>query len=77
MKKASEYRRHAEECRQLAAQMESGDHRDQLLDMAATWDSLAAERERLVEGGENASFGNPASEAQLGADDEQGSSGRG
>ena len=57
--------------------MESGDHRDQLLDMAATWDSLAAERERLVEGGENASFGNPASEAQLGADDEQGSSGRG
>ena len=48
MKKASEYRQHAEECRMLANQMEQGDHRDQLLEMAATWDRLALERSELV-----------------------------
>ena len=44
MKKASEYRQHADECRALAARMDVGEHRDQLLKMAATWDQLAAER---------------------------------
>ena len=44
MKKASEYRQHAAECRTLAARMDVGEHRDQLLEMAATWDRLAAER---------------------------------
>ena len=44
MKKASEYRQHADECRALAARMDVGEHRDQLLEMAATWDRLAAER---------------------------------
>ena len=44
MKKASEYREHAEECRQLAVRMESGEHRDQLLAMARHWDQLAADR---------------------------------
>ncbi|MGE5565355.1 MAG: hypothetical protein ACM3YN_04240 [Parcubacteria group bacterium] len=48
MKKASEYRQHADECRQLAARMEVGEHRDQLLEMASTWDKLAAERSDLV-----------------------------
>lgn len=48
MKKASEYRQHAEECRALAARMEVGEHRDQLLEMAATWDRLATERSELV-----------------------------
>jgi len=48
MKKASEYRQHADECRQLAARMEVGEHRDQLLEMAATWDRLADERSELV-----------------------------
>jgi hypothetical protein len=48
MKKASEYRQHAEECRQLAARMEQGEHRSQLLEMAATWDKLAQERSDLV-----------------------------
>ncbi len=48
MKKASEYRQHAEECRQLANRMEHGEHRDQLLEMAATWDRLAAERSDLI-----------------------------
>ena len=44
MKKASEYRQHAEECRLLAQGMAQGEHRDQLLEMAATWENLARER---------------------------------
>ena len=48
MKKASEYRQHADECRTLAARMDSGEHRDQLLEMAATWDRLADERAQQV-----------------------------
>lgn len=48
MKKASEYRSHAAECRQLASRMNVGEHRDQLLAMAATWDQLAHERSELV-----------------------------
>jgi hypothetical protein len=47
MKKASEYRRHAEECRSLARSM-TGEQRDQLLEMARTWDKLAEERAELV-----------------------------
>jgi hypothetical protein len=48
MKKASEYRQHAEECRTLAQGMEPGDQRNQLLEMAATWDNLAADRSDMV-----------------------------
>lgn len=48
MKKASEYRQHAQECRDLAKQMPQGEQRDQLLEMARTWDNLAAERADLV-----------------------------
>jgi hypothetical protein len=47
MKKASEYRMHAEECRALASGMD-GAQRSQLLEMAATWDKLAIERSDLV-----------------------------
>ena len=47
MKKASEYRQHAEECRTLAKQMQ-GEQRDQLLEMARTWDRLADERSDFV-----------------------------
>ena len=47
MKKASEYRAHADECRALARTMQ-GEQRDQLLQMAATWDRLAADRSGLV-----------------------------
>ena len=47
MKKASEYRLHAEECRTLASQMK-GEQREQLLEMARTWDQLAQERSDLV-----------------------------
>ena len=45
MKKASEYRQHAEECRALARNMTDDAQRDQLVRMAETWDRLAAERE--------------------------------
>ncbi|MFC3068962.1 hypothetical protein [Phenylobacterium soli] len=48
MKKASEYRLHAEECRALAAQMELGEKRDQLISMAAHWDRMAIERAELI-----------------------------
>ena len=48
MKTAAEYKKHAEECRVLAKQMPDGEQNKQLLEMARTWDTLAAERERLV-----------------------------
>jgi hypothetical protein len=48
MKKASEYRQHAEECRAMASTMRPGEQRDQLLEMAATWEKLAAERSALI-----------------------------
>ena len=49
MKKASEYRQHAEQCRALARSMPAGNDRDQVLEMAATWDTLATERSRLIQ----------------------------
>jgi len=48
MKTASEYRKHAEECRVLARQVPEGEQRDQLLEMARTWENLAETREALV-----------------------------
>jgi len=48
MKKISEYRQHAEECRSLAQRMRHGNERDQLLAMANTWDGLADERAVLI-----------------------------
>jgi len=48
MKKASEYREHAQQCRDLAKRMIPGEHRDQLVEMALTWEKLAAERSELV-----------------------------
>ena len=47
MKKSSDYRAHAEECRALARNLQ-GEQRDQLLAMAATWDSLATDRSELI-----------------------------
>lgn len=46
MKKASEYRVHALECRSLASQANSDEHRKQLLAMADTWETLADDRDR-------------------------------
>lgn len=48
MKKASEYRTHARECRALAANMESEEQRGQLMQMAEHWEQLAADRSQLV-----------------------------
>ncbi|MDE2486349.1 MAG: hypothetical protein KGO51_03040 [Alphaproteobacteria bacterium] len=48
MKKASEYREHARECRELAARMDRGEQREQLLAMARHWDQLADDRAALV-----------------------------
>jgi hypothetical protein len=48
MKKASEYRQHAEECRALARTMQDTEQRNQLLAMAETWDKLAVERSDWV-----------------------------
>ncbi len=48
MKKASEYRQHAQDCRDLASKMELGEQRDQLLQLAAHWETLAEERLQLV-----------------------------
>ena len=45
MKKASEYWTHAQECRALAKRMGQGEHRDQLIAMAETWERLAEQRE--------------------------------
>ena len=58
MKKAMEYRQHAEQCRMLARAIE-GEHRRQLLKMAADWDALAAERMSLVQRYPELSFSEP------------------
>jgi hypothetical protein len=75
MKKASEYRQHAEECRILARGMDRGVHRDQLLEMAETWERLAAERSELVaRHPELALHGEAQEEDRRGADDPKGRS---
>lgn len=48
MKKASEYRQHAQECRRLVSGMAAG-LRDQLSQIAVNWDRLAADRSALVQ----------------------------
>ena len=48
MKIVAEYTKHAAECRALAKNMPHGDSRDQLLEMAKTWEVLARERERTL-----------------------------
>jgi hypothetical protein len=48
MKKATEYQEHAAECRMLAAAAKP-EHREMLLKMAETWESLAQGREEHVE----------------------------
>ncbi len=48
MKKASEYRLHARECRELAASMPTDEQREQLLQMADHWEKLAGDRVALI-----------------------------
>jgi len=47
MSKAAEYRKHAQECRALARNVQNEEHKNQLLKMAQAWDSFAGEHERL------------------------------
>ena len=65
MRKVDEYRRHADECRQLAHRSSNEETRSQLLQMAETWEGLARDREEQIarqeritalenKGGENA-----------------------
>lgn len=48
MKKPSEYRVNARECRQLASKVVRTDHRDLLLKMAEQWEELASDRADLL-----------------------------
>jgi hypothetical protein len=48
MRKASEYRQHAKECRTLASAMQSDEQREQLLQMAEHWENLARDRVQLI-----------------------------
>jgi hypothetical protein len=48
MKKASEYKEHAVECRELAAKMERASDRELMLAMAAQWEQLARDRMELI-----------------------------
>jgi hypothetical protein len=48
VKKASEYHKHADECRVLAARASNPDHRAMLHNMADTWENLACQREAFV-----------------------------
>jgi hypothetical protein len=45
MQKAADYRQHAGECRLMASRSNSSEHRQMLLNMASTWESLATDRE--------------------------------
>jgi len=46
LKTVQEYRRHADECRELAKSARSLEERRTLLDMVATWEGLALAQER-------------------------------
>ena len=48
VKDASDYRLHAEECRALAARMNTSEQREQLLNIAATWERLAQNQSNLA-----------------------------
>jgi hypothetical protein len=49
MRKVEDYMKHAQECRTLARNMAPGEQRDQLLNMAQTWELLAQERRHELE----------------------------
>jgi len=48
LRKVEEYRRHADECRQLANLAFTDEQRHQLLHMADRWEGLAHDREQLL-----------------------------
>jgi hypothetical protein len=66
MRKASEYRQHAQECRDLAAKMDRDANREQLLSMAEHWDKLADDRLMLIAKHPDLAMPGECDEAQLG-----------
>lgn len=48
MLKVAEYRQHAADCRRMAKTTKDPDQRKMLEDMAASWDSLAHERDQFL-----------------------------
>jgi hypothetical protein len=48
MKKVEDYRAHADECRLMANRARLPTDRDMLMNMAATWESLAIAREAQI-----------------------------
>ena len=63
MKTVMDYRKHAQECRKLAQQMPSGEQREQLLEMARTWEALAYSREGLLRANPELNTPKPSSQA--------------
>ena len=55
MKTAQQYRKYADECRALALGL-SGEQRETVLAMVATWEKLAEEREAMIAGPEPRTF---------------------
>jgi|HubBroStandDraft_6_1064221.scaffolds.fasta_scaffold3827661_2 hypothetical protein len=49
MRKLSEYKKHAEECRKMAATMKDPEKKKQLQEMVEAWEMLARERLRMLE----------------------------
>jgi hypothetical protein len=49
MKKVEDYRQHATECRMMASRSRSPEEKTMLMNMAATWESLAADRGAKIE----------------------------
>jgi hypothetical protein len=49
VKKADDYRKHAEECLQLMKQMVQQEHRQMLEEMAQIWLKMAADREHHID----------------------------
>jgi hypothetical protein len=48
LKKTAEFHEHARQCRELAAQVNSAEHKAALIQMAETWEALARDRERVM-----------------------------
>jgi hypothetical protein len=49
MQKVKDYRTHAQECRDLAARAGNDSDRQMLLDMAATWETMAIGRAQQLQ----------------------------
>jgi hypothetical protein len=50
MKKVEDYRQHAAVCRSMANCSRRPEEKDMLMNMAATWESLAADRQKRIAG---------------------------